>query len=226
MNKLSMTTCVSALNGAAMSRKAAFQVELAVGLAVFMVAGEVSKDSKSELCEAYASAGYQCIDSDGVDYKTVNRRINVTADLFNVLTLKTVKKWAGRNEETTLIDAIVEGLKPYELLNVSDVQRYCEPPATKHAANDDRAQTAVKPDTSILQGPSPTPAPSETNGHTRVINMFRRAADQLEKEGHKVQTEHLALIIPKTVDRDELIAMATQLLALVDQMKQPEKLAA
>lgn len=212
MSTLSISTCVTALNGAALSRKAAFQIELAVGLAVFLVEGDANKNAKSQLCEAYAAAGYQCLTTDDVDYKTVNRRINVTADLFNVVTVRTVKKWVGKSNENEMLDAIVKGLQPYELQNVSDVQRYCEPPKPRHVFTAIKSPvTTIKPNAEILQGPAAT-------GVKPANDMLRRATD--EKDATQLKTEHISVVVPKSADREELVKLARLLLDMADEMRQ------
>lgn len=207
--RLSVETCAKALNTAAINRKSAFQTELSVGLAIFLVVGGTHKEARRVLCETYAAAGYQCLRPVDMDYKTVNRRINATADLFNKVQ---VKSWAGKHSEGDMLRAIYIGLEPYELLTVADVQRFCNPPK-KHAA-----PTVVKPHAAVLSGPS-TPSNNHT-GQAKVVEMFRRAADQVQKGADHIETKHLALVIPANATRDELIQMAQKLLALAEKKKE------
>ena len=211
MTKLSIETCTKALNSAALNRKAAFQIELAVGLSMFMVEGESSKAAKSNLCAAYASAGYQCLKIEDADYKTINRRINATADLFNHVSLQTVKKWAGRHAEDNLIDAVVLGLEPYELVSVMDVMRLCAPPEPINAAPKPQTQV-VAPAHDILKGPN-------AKGQEKIVAMFRRAADKVAEGAQHIETAHLALMIPPTTTRDELVELAGKLLVLAEEKK-------
>ncbi len=190
--KLSIESCAIALNHAAMNRKAAIQIELAVGLAVFQLHGSSSKDARAMLTDAYAAAGYRCIHISEMDYKTVNRRVNATAALFEKLP---VSKWVGRHSEEDAIKSICDGLEPYELFTIADVMRYCAPPKLVR-------KTGVKPNPDILNLPS---------GQGKVIEQFRRAADQ---SGTTVTTEHLSLIIPKDTPRGEIIDLAMKLLQM------------
>lgn len=210
MSNLSVTTCIAALHGAALSRKAAFQTELGVSFAVFLTQGGTERNARQLLVEAYASAGYMCLTPADADYKTINRRINATADLFNTVKMRTVKKWAGALDENKLIAAMVEGLRPYELFSVADVQRYCAPPETVHTSPTGQEKTAVQPHNEILGGPT---SPNRT-GQEKIIQQFRRAADQVAKGAAHIETEHLALMIPKDATRDELVDMAQKLLTL------------
>lgn len=200
--KLSIETCATALNIAAMNRRSAFQTELAVGLGVFLVASGTHPDAKRLLCEAYAAAGYQCMRPADMDYKTVNRRINATAELFHHVD---VKAWAGKTNEETLLRALHIGLEPFQLYTVSDVQRFCDPDRLKPPVH-------VKPHDAVLNG-----------GHTgqdAVIAMFKGATAQVRAGAEHIETAHLALVIPDTTTRDELIELAAKLIALAEKKKE------
>lgn len=209
MSTISAKTCIKALSGAVLSRKAAFQTELGVSFAIFLVQGGTERGARQMLNEAYASAGMLCLTPADGDYKTINRRINATADLFNTIKLRTVKKWAGALDEDKLIAAMVEGLRPYELFSVADVQRYCAPAETVHT-EPQQGTEPVQPHANILTGP----VGSNHTGQEKIINQFRRAADQVAKGAAHIETAHLALMIPKDATRDELVEMAQKLLAL------------
>ena len=199
--KLTIETCASALNAAAMNRRAAIQLELAVGLAVFLLHGSSSKEARTMLVGAYVAAGYQCAHISEMDYKTVNRRINATAALFEKVP---VAKWVGKHNEVDAIRAICEGLGPYELYTIQDVMRYAAPQKVK-------AKTAVKPHADLLHVPT-----GQANNHTgqqKIADQMRRASDRI-KGGLTLSTEHLSLLVPKDTPRAEIIELAMQLLAL------------
>lgn len=202
MSKISMETCVAEMNRAALNRKAALQIELAVGLAVFMT----SDEPKTTLCEVYANAGYQCLLPSGIDYKTVNRRINATAELFRFLTADRLGKWVGRHSEDKMIAAIVLGIEPYEIVGIADVQRLSLPMMTRVSAHN---RTIVQPHAAVLKGP--------TTGQDGIREMFRRASDQ--EPGRRVATEHLTLIVPEVITAAELVEMASGLLNLAKEKR-------
>lgn len=212
MSNITVEVCIKALSNAAMSRRAALQTELAVGLAIFLTQGGTEKAARTMLVEAYASAGNACLSPADDDYKTVNRRINATADLFNKIGMRAIKKWAGKHDDDQLIAAMVEGLRPYELWTVYDVQRYAStrPDTTVDSTPaPTAAPSGVKPHTAILTGPQ-----SNATGQEKIVGMFRRAADQVAKGADHIETEHLALMVPKDVDVDELVSMAQKILAM------------
>jgi hypothetical protein len=214
MSNISVEVCIKALNNAAMSRRAAFQTELAVGFAIFLVNNGTERAARQILVDAYASAGYQCLQTSDQDYKTINRRVNATADLFNRIGVKAVRKWAGKHNDDQLIAAMVEGLRPYELWTVSDVQRYAAPapvPATP-------APTAapVNPHNGILTGP----AAGNNSGQVAVMGLFRRAADQVAKGAEHIETEHMAVMIPKDATPDEIVTLAYKLLEMATKRRE------
>lgn len=197
--KLSIESCAAALNHAAMNRRAAIQLELAVGLAVFQYQGSSSKDARAMLNDAYAAAGYRCVHISEMDYKTVNRRINATAALFEKLP---VAKWVGRHSDADAIKSICDGLEPYELFTIADVMRYCTP---QKVAKQRAAKVQVTPNADILNVPS---------GQAKVHEQFRRAADQADSNVLRVNTAHLSLVIPKGTPREEIIDLAMKLLQM------------
>lgn len=190
---LTIETCANALTHAALNRKLILQLELAVGLCVFALHGSTDRDGRTMLNAAYAAAGYRCTHISEMDYKTVNRRINATASLFEQLP---ILKWVGELSEIDAIRAVCDGLEPYELFTIQDVLRYAAPQKV-------RPQLAVKPNADILAGP--------TTGQQIIAQQFRRAVDQ---PGQTIHTDHLQLTIPHGTPRAELIDMAMQLMAL------------
>lgn len=205
MSTLSMSTCVEMINAAAMSKIAAFQIELSVGLAVFQNYGLVDRTSKNTLCDIYQSSGYQCVRPHDSDYKTVNRRINATAELFVKFGPSNIAKWVKSADEKAYILAISEGIQQYDLYSPADVYRFCRP------AKEPATLVQVSPHQTILAGP--------TTGHDKVVQLFRRAADLAAKGANHIETENLALVIPKTATRDELVEMAMRILELAESMK-------
>lgn len=196
---LTIDTCIRTLYGAAMNRRTAFQTELAVGLAVFLAHGSTDKPARAMLCGAYNAAGYDCVASTGMDYKTVNRRINATACLFEKLP---VVLWAGKHKEDKLIVSLFNGLAPYEFFTVQDVMRFCSPERYLPT----RQPISITPDPDALTAPG--------SGQQTINDMFRRAEDR----GRRVESGHLHFVIPEDATRDELVALATKLLEIAGEL--------
>lgn len=211
MNTLSMETCVEALNRSAMNRKVAIQLEIAVGLAVFLLHSGAGKDARTMLNDAYAAAGYRCSKVSEIDYKTINRRINATAELYEKLPVAT---WAGKLREEKLLIAMYQGIEPYEFYTIADVQRFCHP---ERVTAPPSQQLKVKPNTDILTPAAGGGEQKNHSGQDKVVSMFRRAADQVAKGARHIETQHLALMIPKDTNRNELIELAMRLLEIANE---------
>jgi hypothetical protein len=212
--QLTLDTCTTALSSAAINHKAAIQLELAVGLAVFHMYKGTNKDARKMLVQAYALAGWQCQKFADPDYKTVNRRINATASLYEKVP---VSKWIGHLQEMDIIQAICEGLEPYQLYTIQDVLRYAAPHRVAER------KTTVSPAHDLLTGPDAT---SNQTGQDRVMQQFRRASDHLADGAQVVATDHISVIIPKDASREEMIELARQLLALAQKDTAKELLTA
>ena len=200
---LTLDTCTAALSCAASNHKAAIQLELAVSLAVFHMNGGTSREARSVLNGVYASAGWQCSHFTDTDYKTVNRRINAAASLYEKVP---VGKWVGHLAEMEVIKAICEGLAPYELYTIQDVLRYAAPHKVQ------AARSAVNPAVDILSGPATNG--SNHTGQERIMQEFRRAGDRLRADMRRVSTKHLSLDVPKDVSHEEIMEFAAMLLSL------------
>lgn len=198
---LTLDTCTTALHAAAINHKAAIQLELAVGLAVFHMYKGTNKDARKMLVQAYALAGWQCQKFADPDYKTVNRRINATASLYEKVP---VAKWIGHLKEMDIIQAICAGLEPYQLYTMQDVLRYASP----HRVNE--RKVTVAPAHDVLSGPTE----ASRTGQERVMQQFRRASDHVGEGAKSLATAHISIIIPKDASRDEMVELAYQLLAL------------
>lgn len=202
---ISIKTCVDALAGAMLSRRSALQAELAVGLIVFASEGEPNRQAKQTLNEIYGSAGYQCLSATGIDYKTVNRRINVTASLFDVIGLATVASWIDHRAELQAISAVIANLEPLQFFTISDVRSFVGTPAGDGKRQDERKQAAPQYQMPEAPGGAATPA----------AGPFRRRAEDILAEGTvQIHTPTLHLRIPPDAKPSELIEVAMRILAL------------
>lgn len=125
---LSVLTCVEILTKAGLDRRAALVNELAVGLGIFYEAGGATRDAKELLTAVYARSGYDCGTSSGADYKTVNRRVNATAALFETIGYEKIAEKVGHEVEGNLVGSLVEALKPLQLYSIDHVLAYSGKP--------------------------------------------------------------------------------------------------
>lgn len=63
--------------------KASIALEMSVCIVIYALSGGATLASKKDVRRAYMAAGYKCEDANGPDYKTVNRRLNAAAALYD-----------------------------------------------------------------------------------------------------------------------------------------------
>jgi hypothetical protein len=227
---ISMDTFVQAINTANMSYKFAFYMEMAVCLAMFAEAGDTSKDAKKSLYEVYARAGYDCKDITSSEYKTVNRRINAGAALFDWLGKDKVNSWLAGTAEMTSLNAIVKQLEFHNLRGINSVLALTGKPVAlpRDKAKIDASRLA-EASTQVSNAPAPA-APQEPSGAAKAVaegvgvaieqsrqeravggqEKHRRVED---KEGVLVfSSEHVKVSVSPNATRQELINLATELL--------------
>lgn len=125
MNRSNLKAYVTAIQNAALSRKAALQCELAVGFAVMLEVGPSKRLARAQLCEIYATAGYKCSEPTDIDWKSINRRISGSLALWDFIGEEDVAKWAADHTKINLINAIVEKLAPLKLGTINEVLLIC-----------------------------------------------------------------------------------------------------
>lgn len=115
-----------AINTAALSRRAALNLELAVGLVHFTQETDgTSATGKANLKAVYNAAGYDCMDKNSRDYKTVNRRLNACAKLFDKLSSNTVNSYMEDCKDTKdALNGVLAGLAAYSFHTMDDVLEF------------------------------------------------------------------------------------------------------
>lgn len=200
IHTLSVMTCVELLTQAGLSRRLALQNELGVGLGLFYESGKVSKESKDMLNQCYARSGYDCSETSGADYKTVNRRINATAELFRKVGFDQIRTWVGSMVERDLVFAMVQGIKPLELKSIDSVLTFVGKPRLPAIA-------APKVEEEPKAGEEGGEAPKE---ETKVEEP-PPAPDPVVQ---RVNTAHTKLEIHEGATREELMDLVAKLLRL------------
>lgn len=203
---ISPKTCVDALAGAMLSRRSALQAELAVGLIIFAMEGEANRAAKQMLNAIYADAGYQCLSAKDIDYKTVNRRINVTASLFEVIGLEKVAAWLDSKAELQAISAIITQLEPLQFFTINDVLAFVGKPAGDQERREARKTAAPQ------NVPAQAPEAASGAGNQAAGPFQRRAEDR--PGAVRIDTNTLHLSIPPDAKPSELIEVAMRILAL------------
>lgn len=192
---ISLETCVSNINKAMTSRRLALQIELSVGLSVFAMHGSTSKEARDMLNQIYVNAGWRSADPRGLDYKTVNRRINATASLFDKLGAEEINNAIGNNKEQRAINAIAKHLEHYKLLTVNDVFAFAGKPVK--VKEHKRTPPAANP-----------PQPKEAR---------RRWSDEERANVKRIDLGPIHWVIPPETRRKDLLEAARRLLELADE---------
>lgn len=103
------------------SSRLGLQIEIAVGILTY-AQETTSSTGKAFLKSVYHGAGYDCMQKFGRDYKTVNRRLNRIAKLFDFLGLDEIIQWYDKdNNQKERIAKIAERLADYGFDKFDDV---------------------------------------------------------------------------------------------------------
>ena len=115
-----------AIANAALSRRAALQMELAVSLVHFtQESGGTDTIGKANMKAVYHDAGYCCMTKADRDYMTVNRRLNAMAKLFDKLGSSLVHTWMeGQTKTASILDKVQAELLAYNFYTLDDVLAY------------------------------------------------------------------------------------------------------
>lgn len=119
--KISRTILINQLGAAAVNRRAAFLVEMAVGMAVYAQHGRTGKVPRAELYGLYGAVGYDCVAADGTDYRTVHRRIAAAGHLFQHTGADTIETWCAGRTGADAVRAIVAQIEHLDIATVNGV---------------------------------------------------------------------------------------------------------
>jgi hypothetical protein len=115
-----------AIMGAALSRRAALYAEMSVALIHFTQEPEgTDATGKAHLKDVYSNAGYFCLAKSDRDYKTVNRRLNAMAKLFDKLGSSLVYSWIdGKGDTASMLAYVQTELLAYNFQCLDDIHDY------------------------------------------------------------------------------------------------------
>lgn len=191
---------LACLSNAVLHRRAALQLELAVGLCVAHDVVEDPALGRVTLTNVYASAGYDCLAPDGADYKTINRRVNTAFLLFDKVGADAVARALRGHSRHRRVEAVQSMLEPLKLYSMDDVMAYCGRPRASQAKRTEVAAHVRGGHTSSTSAPTPP--------------LMRRAIDHPDVV--HVRTEHLDVPIPPSATRAELMQLVAELLKLAN----------
>lgn len=162
------TVLAQAIANAALSRRAALQMEMCVSLLHFTQETDgADTTGKANLKAIYNAAGYDCLAKVDRDYKTVNRRINAMAKLFDKLGSSLVNGWiADKGDTEATLNYIATELDTYAFYTLDDVHEYVG------------VETSTKRQAKQTSGPVTvtTPEPSESEEEEQAEEAAAPAA--------------------------------------------------
>lgn len=219
MPKTNEKVLVDSLLSAISFHRDALELEMAVSLLFFGAKGEtnsVSLKTKKALREIYQRAGYDCVEVSGEDYKTVNRRINVSADFFVFVGgSETLIDWLEDATPSKQINKIVEELKGYNFSGVSAVQAYIgKTPGTVRGPN------KAKEEKTAEQKEAESVRDEVAQMLNQTVAIRREAESKGIPEGRIITSGPLTLAIPFEASYDDVMGMARNLMHFANQQMQ------
>lgn len=198
--KANESVWINALSGAEGFHRDALQLELAVGLSVFSVKADAAKatlPAKKALRDIYAKAGYACATPQGEDYKTVNRRINVAADLYqHIGGRETIVDWVGDASPKQQVAEIMAHVKQYDFNSVNDV-----------LAHMGKAVAVKRP----REPQAPTTPSDAAIAAAAALSIRNLTAGLKLPEGRVFQHGSMTVAVPLEATYDEVMAIVTDL---------------
>lgn len=199
-------SCVRALEKAIGFGRSALYLEVAVSLAVFASSTTgADRATKRVVMDIYAQAGFD-VSPTGRDYKTVNRRVNVSADLFNKLGEDAVKQamhglrdgkaiesltsYLGEDIKFDSINALLEYVgKPVEQTNTPEVRAAR---AAKEAAENNAAAVGI-------------------NDRIAARRAEREKQQAEDVDGIIINAGKLSVVLPRDCTADEVMMLVAKL---------------
>lgn len=219
---VSTQTLTAAIVEASGFGKKALQLELATGIALFMESNGVDRDTKQALQRIYEQAGFLCRDQFSSDYKTVRRRIDAAAELYNWIEHTTISEWMGSSKEKKAITNIVKGLEQYDLRGINSVFALVGKQVVGRKAPKEKA-----PDEA--EKPKEEANDEVANLVATNIESARRERSQRKSDQPGVlnfSTEHVQVTVMPNATKEELINLAMQLLQFSETITIGENVAA
>jgi hypothetical protein len=207
---VSTQTLISAISNAVVSYKYALQIEMATGLCLFAEYDGISRDSKQKLQEIYVAAGYDAKDQFKAEYKTVRRRIDAAAELFNWIGEDKIAELIENRAEMAAINALVQYLEQYNLRGINSVFALVGKPVKQVR----QAPVEMPVTQQEAEKPSEAPAPSVAQAVADQIAKDRQ--ERAEKEDTSIlkrfSSEHVSVSVAQGTTREELMQIAMELL--------------
>lgn len=192
-NRLSAETCIKAVSQSLVMGRKALHTELAVCLAIFHSAGSTSSHAKALVTDVYSKAGYDCLNTASRHYKTVNRRVNAAAALYEQITPTALAEMVGNATEQRMLTAISKGLDTYQFSCMDDVLEFCGRDNNRTRAETSSKEAAVDMiKFNVEHVHVELPATMSAGGLLRLAARIVNVARRKEQEDLKMEMAHVA----------------------------------
>jgi hypothetical protein len=232
LSNVSQAACVREMEKALGFGKQALHLEIAIALATFAQSeAGPSLEAKRAVMSVYADAGFD-VNPNGDDYKTVNRRINAAAALFNHMGMEAVTEAMSGKKDEKAIEALKTFLTTeFSFKGINSVLAAAGKPVAQTNTPERREQ--AKKQEAVKQGGTPeqhaqagaqshkndltpedkgvaTEVGAEMQARREEVAHNRRATD-VQGDVVVLTTAHLHLAVPRDIDMAEISEMITKL---------------
>ena len=233
---VSSSSCVKALEKAMGFGRQALYLEVAVSLAVFASSSTgADRATKRVVEDIYAQAGYDT-GIDGKDYKTVRRRIDAGAALYEKLGEEAIFKMASGLRESKAIEAIAKNmLDNYKFTGINAVFEFAGKPV-KVGTNKPVIgnQTTVNPfmGSLVMEGATAEDVATATRLQERTDarlairpqQALTQKARMAEDDGTMVFAGPLCYTVPSDATREQLMLLSEKLIEYASSLPTAEDL--
>lgn len=209
VSTVTTASCVKALTQSLGFGRTALYLEVGVALAVF-AGSSTGADlaTKRRVMDLYSQAGFE-IKNGGKDYKTVNRRVNTSAALFNVLGLATVNAAMHGLRDGEAIKALISHMSTtYKFDTINAILEFVGRPVLQTntpAVREARAAALVQ---SLTQDAAADAALDERMAKQRTE---RQKKQEQESDGITIYAGNLNITIPRDTTAAEVMLMVARL---------------
>ena len=223
--ELDVGVYAEALTRANALAKASIALEMSVCIVIYAFNKGATLASKKDVRRAYMAAGYRCEDANGSDYKTVHRRLNAAALLYDQMggTANIIEIIGGYTGVAALM-SINEHLNlVYSLPTLNAVFAAAgRPVVSTYITNSKETEEGTRRKLAALSGKnSEAVTTHEVKAadalDTAVQDSYEhRAGDQ--EHAIVLQAGQLQLVVPKDVEYDDVLDMLIELKAFASRL--------
>ena len=210
-------SCVKALEDSVGFGRTAFYLEVGVGLAVF-ASSTTGTDlaTKRVVMDIYSQAGFE-VSPTGKDYKTVSRRVNASAKLFDKLGADVVNAAMGGLRDMKAIKSLCHHMTDnYKFDTINAVLEFVGKPVLQTNTPEVRAARAAALVKTLEQNSA---SDSSIDERIAIQRAERLKKEQEDSDGFIVFFGPMSLVIPRDAKVAEIRAMAQKLTEFADRLE-------